>query len=133
MVYVPGGRTGKEYAPESLVVMFQLPPVAWFCTFTVAPGTTAPVESTTMPLIPETVTTCARLRSSSPHAHSSSPEIESKRTAVLLHCMRYLPSNTLSPATQNPPEQGRTRYSGRKVQHRYWTLQTGRFQVQQLD
>src|SRR5262245_46233732 len=48
---MPTGRNGKAYEPESVVGVLRVRPVDWFATVTVAFGTTAPVESVTVPVI----------------------------------------------------------------------------------
>src|SRR4029077_16084910 len=48
--YDPGGRSGSVYAPCWLVTADSVTPVATCVTVTVAPGTTAPVASLTVPV-----------------------------------------------------------------------------------
>src|SRR6266550_882451 len=50
-VYSPGCNAGKSNRPTSLVVVVRVALVALFTTVTVAPGTTAPVESFTSPVM----------------------------------------------------------------------------------
>src|SRR5206468_7499326 len=48
-VYVPVGNSPNEYDPTPFVTVERLKPVFSFFTVTVAPGTTAPVLSVTVP------------------------------------------------------------------------------------
>src|SRR6266513_1318530 len=57
-VYVPGGNAGKSNRPTSLLAVVRVALVALFITVTVAPGTTAPVESFTSPVMVPSV--CAK-------------------------------------------------------------------------
>ena len=57
-VYGPGGSAGKSNRPTSLLEVVRVALVALFTTVTVAPGTTAPVESLTSPVIVPSV--CAK-------------------------------------------------------------------------
>src|SRR5712692_7861210 len=50
-VYVPGGNAGKSNRPTSLLTVVRVALVALLTTVTVAPGTTAPVESFTSPVM----------------------------------------------------------------------------------
>src|SRR5712692_6587938 len=57
-VYVPGGNAGKSNRPTSLLTVVRVALVALLTTVTVAPGTTAPVESFTSPVMVPSV--CAK-------------------------------------------------------------------------
>src|SRR5438128_9012998 len=57
-VYGPGGSAGKSYRPTSLLEVVRVALVALLITVTVAPGTTAPVESFTSPVMVPSV--CAK-------------------------------------------------------------------------
>src|SRR5438552_18295705 len=48
-VYGPVGNSPNEYDPDPFVIVERLKPVFSFLTVTVAPGTTAPVLSVTVP------------------------------------------------------------------------------------
>src|SRR5258708_21706247 len=49
-LYVPAGTYGKVYAPDDVLVVLRSSPVALFSSTTLAPGTTAPAWSSTVPL-----------------------------------------------------------------------------------
>jgi hypothetical protein len=59
--YLPGARSGNEYAPDAFVIWGgSFSPVASFVTTTVAPGTTPPVLSRTTPeIVAATAPVCA--------------------------------------------------------------------------
>jgi hypothetical protein len=53
IVYAPTGTDGKAKRPASVVVCVCVTPVASFVAVTVAPGTTAPFASVTVPVMLE--------------------------------------------------------------------------------
>src|SRR5688572_6880974 len=50
-LYVPGGTAGKTYTPDSLLWVRRVALVAALVRVTLTPGSTEPLESTTVPLI----------------------------------------------------------------------------------
>src|SRR5262249_6247004 len=81
--YVPGGTAGKRYSPSGFVTAVCTPIIAGLLTVTVTPGSTAPLESATLPLIvpvelapPPCANACA---DANRHAASTATKMESPR------------------------------------------------------
>src|SRR5579863_3260748 len=88
ILYTPGARLVIEYAPEGFVSALLAEFVDWLVAVTFAPGTTAPVESVTVPEMDPEV--CASNKLASVRTHRS--------TLAFRNFITYSPRSSDHPA-----------------------------------